>query len=144
MQAPATIFFAMKRFKVDIELGDGNQVHAKVTARNKNDAFRRVQMLEQFKQFQTAEIVAWTVEPIPIESVDNSRFAVTNITNKQGWYVVADLDNRIKIEWKKGMYNETQRISFIGDAPATLDELAIASALREIDEYLYTNFKELV
>lgn len=69
---------------------------------------------------------------------------MTNITNKQGWYVVADLDNRIKIEWKKGMYNETQRISFIGDAPATLDELAIASALREIGEYLYLNFRELV
>lgn len=68
---------------------------------------------------------------------------MTTICNKQGWYVVADLDNGIKVEWKKGMYNETNRpMPISGEMPT--DPMKMATALREIGEYLAKNFKELI
>ena len=57
--------------------------------------------------------------------------------------MVADLDNMIKIEWKKGMYNETQRVLPIGKGKP-LDAQQGATAMREIADYLIANFKELI
>ena len=132
----------MKRYKVTLELADGNRIEAKVTARNENDALHRLKSTPQAAQFITADIIAHSVEPIAIESVDNSRFVVTNIDNKPGWYVCADLDSRIKVEWRKGCYNSKQNISTIeGVQP---DAQQLASALREIGDYLAEYFAELI
>lgn len=133
----------MNRFKVKIVFLDGNEVHAKVEARNKKDAIRRVRATEQFQDFQSASIKEILVEKIEIQSIDNTRFAVTNIDNKQGWYVVADLDNRIKVEFKKGHYNDIQKVCFF-DNYEDLSPAELATALREIGDFIRTNFKEII
>ena len=134
----------MKRYKIDIKLSNGDELHTKVTARNQADAIRRLEQTPEVIEFiGDNKIVTMDVEPIPIEPIDNERFAVTTIDNKPGWYVVADLDNLIRIEWQKGKYNETQRVLPIGKGKP-LDAQQEATAMREIADYLIDNFKELM
>ena len=134
----------MKRYRIKIKLSNGDEVNSTVEARNQADASKRLEQTPEFARFVGPnEIVSMEVEPIPIEPIDNERFAVTTIDNKPGWYVVADLDNMIKIEWKKGMYNETQRVLPIGKGKP-LDAQQGATAMREIADYLIANFKELI
>lgn len=114
----------MKRYYIEITFTDGNVVQARTLGRNKNDALKRVKETDQYKSFAVSAIKAINIEAIPIASIDNERFAVTNITNKEGWYVVVDLDNRVKVEFKKGKFNETQ--------------------LREIGEFMQSKFSELI
>ena len=134
----------MKRYRINIKLSNGDEVKSTVDARNQADAIKRLEQSPEFARFVGPnEIVSMEVEPIPIEPIDNERFAVTTIKNKPGWYVVADLDNMLKIEWKKGMYNETQRVLPIGKGKP-LDAQQAATAMREIGEFMYNNFKELI
>lgn len=134
----------MKRYRINIKLSNGDAVKSTVEARNKADAIKRLEQSPEFARFVGPnEIVSMEVEPIPIVPIDNERFAVTTIDNKPGWYVVADLDNMIKIEWKKGMYNETQRVLPIGQGKQ-LDAQQAATAMREIADFLIDNFKELL
>lgn len=134
----------MKRYKITIKLSNGDEVQSTVTARNQADAIKRLERTPEFARFVGPhEIINMDIEPIPIKPIDNERFAVTTIDNKPGWYMVADLDNLIKIEWKKGMYNETQRVLPIGQGKE-LDAMQAATAMREIGEYLNNNFKELL
>lgn len=134
----------MKRYRINIKLSNGDEVKSTVEARNQADAIKRLEQSPEFARFVGPnEIVSMEVEPIPIVPIDNERFAVTTIDNKPGWYVVADLDNMIKIEWKKGMYNETQRVLPIGKGKP-LDAQQAATAMREIADYLIANFKELL
>ena len=134
----------MKRYQVNIKLSNGDELQTKVMARNQSDAIRRLEQTPEVVEFiGDNEIVNVDIKPIPIEPIDHERFAVTTIDNKPGWYVVADLDNLIKIEWKKGMYNETQRVMPIGNGKP-LDAQKAATAMREIADYLIANFKELI
>lgn len=134
----------MKRYYINIKFKNGDELQANVTARNQADAIRRLQNTPQFvENFGNLEIESTSITPIPIASIDNERFAVTNIQNKPGWYVVVDLDNLLKIEFKKGMYNETNTVSYIGEGKE-LTALQQATALREIGEFMFNNFKELI
>lgn len=134
----------MKRYNITINFKNGDKLEANVMARNQVDALNRVKKTDQFvENFANLEVADVSIQPIPIASLDNERFAITTITNKPGWYVIADLDNLLKVEFKKGMYNETNSVSVIGEGK-DLSPLQAATALREIGEYLYQNFKELI
>lgn len=134
----------MKRYRINIKLSNGDEVKPTVMARNQADALRRLkQTPEVIKFIGGNEIVSSDIILIPIEPIDNKRFAVTTINNKPGWYVVADFDNFTKIEWKKGMYNETQRVLPIGNSKP-LDAQKAATVMREIGEYLQKHFNELL
>lgn len=136
----------MKRYKVNIKLTDGRKVYSSIVARNQADALRRLGRSPKFVEFfyeSPADIASVDIQPTENEAVDGNRFVVSAVENKPGWYVIADLDNRIKIEFKKGRYNDTQKVSFIGDAQPP-DELRLATALREIGEHLFDKFKELI
>lgn len=131
----------MKRYSIEITFTDGNIVRARVEGRNENDALKRLKSTEQYQSFAT-EIASEMVTPIPIASVDNERFAVTDITNKEGWYVVVDLDNSVRVEFKKGRYNDTQKTEYYGKG--TPDPLTLATALREIGDFMRAKFPELI
>lgn len=134
----------MKTYKINIKLKNGNEIHSSVVARNQADAMRRLEKNPEFVDFiGDSEISSVSIDPVPIKPLDNERFAVTTIDNKPGWYVIADLDNLLRVEFKKGRYNETNSVSAIGQGKE-LTALQAATALREIGEYLYNNFKELV
>lgn len=135
----------MKQYQITIKLKNGDEINAKVAARNQSDAIKRLQGIPEVADLLNGqEIEKIDVEPIQIKPIDNERFGVTTIDNKPGWFVIADLDNGIKVEWKKGMYNETNRAMPIGDGELPADALKMATILREIGEYLSLNFKELI
>lgn len=134
----------MKRYQINITLTNGDELNARVVGRNQSDALRRMEQTDAYIDFVgNHDIKNIDIEPIPIEPIDNGRFAVTTIDNKPGWYIVADLDNRIKIEFKKGRYNDTQRILPIGEGK-DLTPIQQATALREIGEFMYNNFREII
>jgi hypothetical protein len=134
----------MKRFNIHINFKNGDELNANVVARNQADAMRRLEQTPEYIEFAgNTSIKDMSITPIPIASIDNERFAVTTIKNKPGWYVVADLDNLLKVEFKKGKYNETNTVSFIGNGKE-LSPLQQATALREIGEFMFNNFKDLI
>lgn len=134
----------MKRYQINITLINGDELNARVVGRNRSDALRRMEQTDAFVDFVgNHDVEKIDIKPIAIEPIDNERFAVTNIDNKPGWYIVADLDNRIKIEFKKGRFNDTQRILPIGDGKQ-LTAQEQATALREICDYLSKYFRELL
>lgn len=135
----------MKTYKINITLTDGREVRSSVVARNQSDALARLQSTPQYIDFlaeNDAEVASVDIQPVEIRSVDETRFYVTSIKNKEDWYVVADLENRIKVEFKKGAFNDTQKVRpFGGYQP---DALKTATALCEIAEYMQKKFKELI
>lgn len=134
----------MKRYKIEIKLTDGRNITANVVGRNKVDAIGRLEKTPQFVNFVgKSEIDKIDIDPIPIEPIDNRRFSVTTIDNKPGWYIVVDLDHMLKIEFKKGMYDETARIVPF-DRGRQPEALEIATVLREAGEFLHQYFEELL
>lgn len=135
----------MKRYKIRIELDNGNRIESTVMARNKADAIKRLQRTDKFIEFVGDAVIKDTIiVPIEIEPIDNKRFAVTSVDNKKGWYVALDLDNRIKIEFKSGMFNETQRVLPIGNDYKEADPQKMATADRELSDWLVDNFSEIL
>lgn len=134
----------MKKYEVKIALSTGNEVRARVDARNQSDAIRRLEQSPEFVQFLgDAEIISVDIKPIEIKPVDNKRFALTTIDNKDGWYIAVDLDNRLKVEFKAHQYNKTNHIVKFGDG-GIADALEEATAVRELSDWLLQNFPELI
>lgn len=134
----------MKKYEVKIALSTGNEVRARVDARNQSDAIRRLEQSPEFVQFfGDAEIISIDIKPIEIKPVDNKRFALTTIDNKEGWYIAVDLDNRLKVEFKAHQYNKTNHIIKFGDG-GIADALEEATAVRELSDWLLQNFPELI
>lgn len=134
----------MNRYRIEITFVSGDRIEARVEARNKKDAMRRLMDAEAFKNFasQCGDVLTSSIEQEgKEESIDESRFVVTSMHGKEGWYVVADLENRIKVEFKKGHYNDMQKVTYFGDK---MDALTQATAIREIGDYLFKIFKELL
>lgn len=134
----------MKKYEVEIHFVSGDKVQARVDARNRKDALRRLMDSEAFMDFasQCGDILTASVEQEEREeTIDTSRFVVSSIHGKDGWYVVADLENRIKVEFKKGHYNDMQKVTCFAECADALKE---ATALREIADYMSVNFKELI
>ena len=134
----------MNRYRIEITFVSNDRVEARVDARNKKDALRRLMDSEAFMNFasQCGDILTASVEQEEREeTIDESRFVVSSVNGKEGWYVVADLENRIKVEFKRGHYNDMQKVTCFAECADALKE---ATALREIADYLYKNFKELI
>jgi len=134
----------MNKYRIEITFVSNDRIEARVDARNKKDALRRLMDSEAFMDFasQCGDILTTSVETEERdETIDESRFVVTSVNGKEGWYVVADLENRIKVEFKKGHYNDMQKVTCFGECA---DALTQATALREIGDYLFKNFKELI
>lgn len=134
----------MNKYRIEITFVSNDRIEARVDARNKKDALRRLMDSEAFMEFasQCGDILTASVEQEEKEeTIDTSRFVVSSVNGKEGWYVVADLENRIKVEFKKGHYNDMQKVTCFGDSTDALKE---ATALREIGEFMFNNFKELI
>lgn len=132
------------RYRIEITFISGDRIEARVEARNKKDAMRRLMDAEAFKNFasQYGDVLTSSIEQEDREeTIDISRFVVTSVHGKDGWYVVADLENRIKVEFKKGHYNDMKKVTYFGD---NMDALTQATALREIGEYMSEQFNELI
>lgn len=135
----------MKRYEIRINFENGDSVHSRIVARNQSDALKRLQESAQFIQFvnenTVGAIVKVDIQPIESKPIADGRFYLQPRKNKEGWYVVSDLDNRIKVEFKKGHYNDMQKVTKFAECADALKE---ATALREIAGYMFNNFKELI
>lgn len=71
------------------------------------------------------------------------RFILQPSELKPNYFLVTDQDNGIIIEFEKGKFNETQKITELNDLNPN-DFMKIARIMREIGEYLQQNNKELL
>ena len=132
----------MKKYTVKIKLTSGDIVECEVSARNCNDAIARTKRSEDFIGYATGiGVKDVTASPLPLIPVSNVRYNVRAIDNKHGWYVAEDSATGVKIEWKRGKFNDTQHVIYEGEAT---DALAVASAIRGIADHLVEFFRPLV
>lgn len=60
-------------------------------------------------------------------------------------WVLTDVENKVVIRFKQGAYNETQEVTFLEDSAAlTHTPLELARILREMGEWVYKNYNELI
>lgn len=132
----------MKNYSVKIRLDSGDIVECEVAARNCSDAVARVRKSEDYIGYATGiGVKDVKASPLPLIPVSNVRYNVRAIDNKHGWYVAEDSATGVKIEWKRGMFNDTQHVIYEGEAT---DALALASAIRGIADHLAEFFRSLV
>jgi len=72
-----------------------------------------------------------------------SRFILQQSKEKENYYFVTDQDNEIVIEFQKGKFNETQKVTKLNNINPN-DFMKIARIMREIGEYLYQEHQELI
>lgn len=132
-----------KHFHVVIGFADGNMVDAKVVARNSHHAVYLLKQQQVYKDFAgNTTITSETVDEIQIEPIINNRFSVSKVDNKMMYYVVSDHENMLGVEFLKYRYNERQRVIQLGKGKQ-LTAIQAATALREIGEFMFLNFKEI-
>ena len=133
-------------YAVTVVFADGNEVHARVEARDRNEARRRVLENEEYKTFaENCPVVDMTIERERKEIMPwNNHLEVTNVPNKKGWYMAIDLKNNIKLEFKKGDFAKQNVYPLRGEEFTQVDALNMATAMREIADWLQVFFPELV
>lgn len=133
-------------YAVTVVFTDGNEVHARVEASGRSEACRMVLENEEYKRFaETAAVVDMTIERERKEIKPwNNHLEVTNVPNKAGWYMAIDLKNNIKLEFKKGDFQKQHAYPLRGDEFTQTDALGMATAMREIADWLQEFFPELV
>lgn len=136
----------MPRYKITITMSGGDELRANVNAHWDEGAMRKLRATEQYQNWM-ADHFGESVTDTKIEKVEfkprTSRIVVSNAPDKAGWYQVEHSDPRIKVEFRKGRFNETQKV-WVGDSTTTEDPLEYATALREIADWLQAYFPELV
>lgn len=60
-------------------------------------------------------------------------------------WMLTDVENKVVVRFKRGEYNKTQEVTFLEDNPAlTHTPLELARILREMGEWVYKNYNELI
>lgn len=134
----------MKRYKITITLNSGDRVESLVSAPTEEEALSRLKADKSFIKFIGDDDIEGVnvVECGEEKPIDSGRFSVSEDLYRKGWYVVADLDNDIEVEFERGRYNESATIRKTGSkCGSALEE---ATALREIGEFMYVKFNELI
>lgn len=71
------------------------------------------------------------------------RFILQPSAEKPNYFLITDQDNGIIIEFQKGKFNETQKITELNDLNPN-DFMKIARIMREIGEYIFQEHKHLI
>ena len=136
----------MARFKINIVLSDGREIHSTVTAKNQAEALTRLQETPQFVDFvndseegEAVNIDKVDITPVEEEPIDANRYTLQP-SEKTGWYVVADTANLFIVRFQEHRYNETAQIKQIKDFP--LDAQKVATLLREVGEWLAEHHRD--
>ncbi len=72
-----------------------------------------------------------------------NRFKLEKSQDLPGWWVLTDTENLVVVKFKEHEYNESQKITFIGDDQSTIEKLGeqgIASVLREMGDYMFAHW----
>lgn len=63
------------------------------------------------------------------------RFILKKSENRQGWWVLADTENDIVLQFQDGRYNSTQQFADVNGEPIT-DMAKLARIMREMAEWM--------
>lgn len=133
----------MNRYEVVIKLTDGNEIHAKVVARDQAHALRRIDELPQVAEFAgSADIEKIDVKLIAFEEITDGRFLLQRSEHLGKW-VCTDVVNKFVVIFEEGEYNETSKITPLEDFNPD-DYMKIAQWMRETGEWLMENHEELL
>lgn len=134
----------MKQFTIKILLDNGDEIKAKAMAETVNDAVDKILSTEQAIEFVDKHQVDG-VKVIDVQNIPEKRTEgfVLQESETPGFWVVTDTKNNLVCKFLERNFNETQKITDLNDNPIT-DPLALAMALREIGDYLYSIHPELI
>lgn len=72
-----------------------------------------------------------------------SRFKVERSQSSPGWWVATDVEHLVVVKFKEHEFNDTQRVTLLSEAP-TRDASFYARVMREITDFLLTNYREIL
>lgn len=126
----------MNSYLIDIKLNNGDEVKARSLGCNPQDAQNRVTESNQFKEFSKGlEIVSIHTElEEEAITIDATRYDLQPSKEREGWYVATDKKSLVVIVFEKGKFNETHRVTRLGDT--AIDPLTAATELKNIADYL--------
>lgn len=136
----------MKRYRLKITLADGRIVDAKSVGEDHEQAIERICSTEQFIKFVgEREIVNVECELLGEvgKIVDKENFVLQRSKERDGWWVATDTATNIVLQFEQGNFKHTATITPIADL-AGYSELSIATALRELGEWLATYHGDLI
>lgn len=133
----------MKRYEYLIRLSNGDEVHAKSVGEDSKDALTRLQERPEYVAFAEGTSIK-SIELLresEAEPPQEEDYVLTPSLEREGWWCVADRRRNVVVRWQQGAWNETHIITPLNDQYQALD---LATALREISEYVLTNYKHLM
>ena len=136
----------MKRYRLKITLADGRIVDAKSVGEDHEQAIERICSTEQFIKFVgEREIVNVECELLGEvgKIVDKENFVLQRSKEREGWWVATDTATNIVLQFEQGNFKHTATITPIADL-AGYSELSIATALRELGEWLAVYHGDLI
>lgn len=134
----------MRRYHIKIFLSNQNQIDVRAEADSLEDAVEKVITTEQAKEllYDTEIERIQLIDTEEIEPVEHSRFLLQESTDP-GYWVITDLQKGIVCKFLERGYNKDHKITDINDTPIT-DPLTLATALREMGDYLIAKHPELI
>ena len=128
----------MKRFEVKIKFVGGDELHARVVAKDQSAAMKRIvddgrimEKVAEFGEISTIDIQGLG-DYVPVTD-DPDRF-VLQPSSEDGWWVATDKTNGIVVRFQEGLFNQTAKVTMLDDdVPSAIDS---ATALRELSEWL--------
>lgn len=134
----------LKRFLIRIVLSDGNRANVRVSAINGDVAIQRIMQQPELINFiGNAEILKVSYEEIhAAESVQPENYLLQRSTDK-GWWVCTDKRRNIVCKFKEGDFQNTQKNTVLFDE-GNVDELEVATAMREMGDYLIAHHSNIL
>ena len=134
----------MKQFTINIHLDSGDEINAKAVANDVNDAVDRILATKQAAEFvgdhQIDGVKVIEVRDVPATRTDGFLLQASEMP---GYWIITDTVNNLVCRFREGKFNDTKKITDISDNPIS-DPLKLATALREMGDYLYLTHPELI
>lgn len=135
-----------RKYDVKVVFADGNTIERRIEAKNRTEAKRIVCGSDEFIEFYNKSIVV----EMKIQGCGkgikpwNNYLQVTNVPNKEGWYMVTDLRHNIRLEFRKEDFEKQNVYPMRGEEFTQTDALQMAGAMKDIGEWLVDFFPELL
>lgn len=134
----------MRKYHIKIYLSDHNVIDAKAEANSIEDAVDKIVTTDQARDFIGNNDIEriQLLDTEELKPVPKERFLLQESTDP-GYWVVTDKQNGLVCKFLERQYNKNHKITDLNDSPIT-DPLTLATALREMGEYLAAQHPELV
>ena len=134
----------LRRFLIKVVLSNGNRANARVSAINGDVAIQRIMQQPELINFiGNAEILKISYEEIHVgESVQPENYLLQPSTDK-GWWVCTDKRRNSVGKFKEHDFQNTQKNTVLFDN-GNVDELEVATAMREMGDYLIAHHSDIL